>query len=82
MDVHIDDSEMMTQIMPNLPEEYQNTVDILEYKLDDEEYPLTAKNVFDKLLVKYDRMNKQSRPKMSRECEKYLYVNPNTRVPA
>ena len=27
-------------------------------------------------------MNKQSRPINSREYEKYLYINPNTRVPA
>ena len=31
MSVQIDDSEMITHILSNLPEKYQNMVDIIEY---------------------------------------------------
>ena len=36
LDVHIDDSEMMTHILSNLPEAYYNIVEILEDNLDDD----------------------------------------------
>ena len=60
----------MTHILSNIPEEYQNFVEILKDNLDDKDNPLSTERICDKLLVKYDQMNKQSRPKMSREDEK------------
>ena len=60
MDVQIDESEIMTHILSNLPEEYQTIVEILEGILDDENHPLTIKRVSNKLLVKYNQMYKQS----------------------
>ena len=37
LNVHIDDSKMMTNILSKLFEEYQTIVEILEEKLDDKE---------------------------------------------
>ena len=65
---------MMSHILSNLPEEYQTIVEILEYKLDNDSGFITIKRSHDKILVKYDRTNKQSRPKMSREDKNHLYV--------
>ena len=48
-DVHIDNSEMMTNIISNLPEEYQNIIEILKYELDDKEEPLTIERIHDKV---------------------------------
>ena len=59
LDVKIDGSEMMTHILSNLPEEYQNIVEILEYGLDDDSNTLNIKRIRDKLSVKFDRMNEQ-----------------------
>ena len=64
--VHLDDLEMMTHIILNLPEEYQTMVEILEYKSDDDSKPLTIERIRDKLSVKFDQMNKKSRPRTSR----------------
>ena len=69
LDVQIDDSEVMTHILSNLPEEYQNIVETIEYKLDYEENPLAIDRIHDKLSVKYYRMNEQSTMKTSREDE-------------
>ena len=41
LDWHIDDSEMMTHILSNLPEEYHTIMEILEDKLDGKFTPLT-----------------------------------------
>ena len=74
LNVHIDESEMITHILLNLPEEYQTIVEILEEKLDDKDDPLTIERIRDKFLVKFDQVNKQSRPRTLREYEKSLYV--------
>ena len=47
----------MTHILSNLPEEYDNNVENIEYELDDEDDLLTIKIIREKLLKKYDRMN-------------------------
>ena len=70
----INDSEMMYHILSNLPEEYQTIVEIIEEKLDNDSYFITIEKIRDRILVKYDQMNKQSKPKISREDENYLYV--------
>ena len=57
LDVHIDDSEIITHILLNLPEEYQNNVQILEEKWDDTDDPLTIDIICDKLSVKFERIN-------------------------
>ena len=59
-----------------LPEEYQTIIEIIEDKLDDDSDFITIERIRDKILVKYDQMNKQSRPKFSRENENDLYVKP------
>ena len=51
----------MIHIISNLPEEYQTIVEILEDKWDDASDFITIERVRDKILVKYDQMNKQSR---------------------
>ena len=65
---------MMTHILSNLPKDYQNTIEILEDKLDDEENPLTIERINDKLFLKYDQMNEQPTKKTSREDEKPFYM--------
>ena len=65
---------MMTHILLKLPEEYQTIVEILEKKIDDEENPLTIERIRDNIFVKYDLMNEQSRPRMSREDGESLYI--------
>ena len=57
LDVHIDDSEIITHILLNLPEEYQNNVQILEEKWDDTDDPLTIDIICDKLSVKFEPIN-------------------------
>ena len=74
MGIKIDDSEMMTHIIQNLPEEYQNMVQMIKYRLDDEDNCLTIERIGDKHLIKYDQMDEQSRPKTSREYEKSFYM--------
>ena len=60
---------MVTHILSNLPKEYQIIVEIIEDKLDDEENLLTIDRICENIPVKFDRMNKQSRPITSREEE-------------
>ena len=50
--VHIDNLEMMTNILLNLPEENQITVEILEDRLDDKDNPLTIERIRNKVLLK------------------------------
>ena len=64
----------MTHILSNLPEEYQNIVEILEEKLYDKYEPLTIERICDKLSDFFDQMNEQSGPGTSIEHEKVLYV--------
>ena len=56
---------MMTHILPKLYEEYKNIVEVLEYKLDDYNNPLTIERIRYKLLMKFDQTNKQSIPRTS-----------------
>ena len=49
-------------------------VEIVEEKIDDGNIPFTIDRIRDKILVKLDRMNEQSRPINSIEDEKSLYV--------
>ena len=56
----IDDVEMMTHIISNLPEGYENIVENLEEELYDDIGMLTNKIFWDKLSYKYNRMNAQS----------------------
>ena len=65
---------MMTHILLNLPEEYGTIVEIIEDKLDEKDHPITTERIHNKILVKFDGMNKQSETKPSGEDEKYLDV--------
>ena len=67
--VHIYDSEMMTHVLLNLPEEYQTIVEILEDKLNDKDDPLTIESISDNILVKFDQMKEKSGPIPLREDE-------------
>ena len=58
--VIVDDAEMMTHIISNLPEEYENIVENLEDELDDDIAMLNIKIIWDKLSAKYNRMNTRS----------------------
>ena len=62
----------MTHILSNLPEEYQTTVEILEYELYDKNDPLTIERIREKNLAKFDQTNEQSGPRTSRKYEKSL----------
>ena len=57
MGVIIDDAEMMTHILPNIPEEYENIFENLVDKLYDDIDMLTIKRIWDKLSAKYNRMD-------------------------
>ena len=57
LDAKIDDMEIMTYIIPNLPQACKIIEKKLEEKLDDEDYPITIKNICGKFLVKYNLMN-------------------------
>ena len=61
---------MMTNILSNLPEEYQTIVEILEEKLDEKYHSLTIDITRNKLSVNFDQMNEQSETKTTREDEK------------
>ena len=63
---------MMTNILSNLPEEYQTIVEILEDKLDEKYHSLTIDITRNKLSVNFDQMNEQSETKTTREDEKYF----------
>ena len=58
------------------PEEYQTIVENLEDKLEDDSDFITVERICDNILVKYDQINKQSRPKIPIEDENYLNVKP------
>ena len=48
---------MMTHILPNIPEEYENVFENLVDKLYDDIDMLTIKRIWDKLSAKYNRMD-------------------------
>ena len=54
---------MISHILSNLLEEYQTIVENLEENLYDDSDFITIEIFCDKILVKYEQMNKQSRPK-------------------
>ena len=56
---------MMTHIISNLTEEYENTVENLEDELDND--MLTFKIIQDKLSSNYDRMNGRSNQNEGKE---------------
>ena len=56
----IDDVEIMTHILTNLPEEYKNIFENLEEKLDDKNNMFTVERIRDNLSAKYNRMNARS----------------------
>ena len=45
---------MITEKLSKLPEEYQTIADIIEYKVDDVNAPLTIERICDKILGKCD----------------------------
>ena len=49
-----------------MPEEYQTIVEIIDYELYYEDNTLNIERICDKLLEKFDQMNEQSIPIMSR----------------
>ena len=65
----MDNSEMMSHILSNLLEEYQTIVEILEDKLDYDSDFITIERIRDKILFKYEQMNKQSRPKFQEKMK-------------
>ena len=56
---------MMTYIISNFPEAYDNIVENIEEEMDDDNDPLTIKSICDKLLEKYDQTDVQSETKSS-----------------
>ena len=66
---------MMTHILSNLTEEYDNLVKNLEYELDDDIDMLTIERIWDKLSAKCDKMNAQSNQNEVKEPEKALYIH-------
>ena len=71
---------MITCILSNLPEEYHTIVENLEDELDDKDGLLTIQRIRDKLLVNFDQINEQSRPRTSREHEKFFYKKSQYKV--
>ena len=61
-----------THMLLKITEELQNIAEILEDDLRDEDNPLTNNIICDKLLMKYNRMNEQSRPKRQEKMKIYF----------
>ena len=59
MGATISDEDLIIQVLNNLPEEYDNVVESLEDKLDDEDEKLTINDVKDKLRAKYAKIKKR-----------------------
>ena len=57
--VIIDDVEIMIYILSNPPEEYENIIENLEQKFNEDIDMLNIKRIRDKLSAKYKRMNEQ-----------------------
>ena len=55
--VIIDDTEIITHIMPSLPEEYNNFIENFKGKWYDNIDMLTIKIIWDKIAAKYNKMN-------------------------
>ena len=72
MIVIIDNLEVMTHILSNLPEKYENIIENIDDGLDDGIDTLTIDRIRDNSLAKYDQMTAQSETKTSREDENAL----------
>ena len=72
--VIIDDVKMMTHILSNLTEEYENIVETLEEELDNDIDMLTIERILDKISSKYNIMNAWSNKTKGEQSEKALYV--------
>ena len=72
--VIIDNLEVMTHILSNLPEKYENIIENIDDGLDDGIDTLTIERIRDNSLAKYDQMTAQSETKNSREDENALYI--------
>ena len=73
--VIIDDVEMITHILYNLPEEYEIIVENIEGGLDDNINMFTIKIIRDKLSAKYNRLNARSNQIKGKDLEKVLCVH-------
>ena len=65
----IDDSEMMSHILSNLPEEYQTIKEILEDKLDYNSEFITIERIRDNILVNYDQITNNKDQKFQEEMK-------------
>ena len=61
-------------VLSNLPEEYENIVENLEEKLDDNIDMLTIQIIWDTLSAKYDIMSARSNQTEGKESEKAFYI--------
>ena len=68
----IEEKSLLIHVMNNLPEEYVNTVEILENRIDSEDDPLSIDELREKLSAKYDKL--QVRKKYV-DRELALYAN-------
>ena len=59
MDFHKGYTEVTAHILSNWPKWYENILENLEEKMDDNVDPLTIKKECDKILAKYDQINLQ-----------------------
>ena len=67
----------MTHILSNLPEEYENIVENLEDKLDENIDMLPIKRIQDKLSAKYNRMNAWSNKNEEKIIREGVICMPN-----
>ena len=80
MKVHIDDIEMMTQILSNLHKAYNNTVENIEDEFDDENDTLNIKSIHGDLSEKYDWMNIRPENNNSQEYKKSFFLKSQYKV--
>ena len=71
----IEHVQMVTLILSNLPEEYENTVENLEEKLDDDIHMLTIKIIWCNISPKKNRTNVWYNQTKWKDSEKVLYVH-------
>ena len=57
LNLHIEDTEMTTHILSNLPEAYDKSIEHIGDELGYYKYSLTIKIIHDKISLKYDQMN-------------------------
>ena len=69
--VIIDDTEIITHILPKLPEEYQNTIENMKTNQMTIFKMLTIKIIWYNLLAKYNKMNVQYNQKERKESDKH-----------